>query len=141
MWLTEQRELLRHRADIEFIESKLGKEIAAAKFGVERDRLEGQLSWEVEIPMHEIDRIRTRRLLRKADRLSVPIPTMSDDGHLWRRSHQLGTYALTTEGYAEVRRSIRAEKRERREGALAWAGLFIGVLGALTGLLSVWPSG
>jgi hypothetical protein len=86
----------------------------------------------------QIEAIKTRRLLRKANSLDVPYEYPSEDSPVWERSDQLHAWHLTTIGYSQVRTAIRQERRDRREWALTWAGVIIGIIGSLTGMLAVW---
>jgi len=75
----------------------------------------------------------TRRLLSIAYALMLPTP--QDD--YWERCEVTGYRVLTDEGIHLLRRSIREERKSRREAALAWLAAITGVVGALTGLIAV----
>jgi len=89
----------------------------------------------------EIEAWKTKYWCEIAHKLVVPTPDRSDN-NCWRANRATGCKnILTTKGVQEVRNNIRSEKKEKREGVLAWVGvlgpLVVGVLGALTGLVAV----
>ncbi|TIN26503.1 MAG: hypothetical protein E5Y31_15365 [Mesorhizobium sp.] len=144
MWIPlrikEAVELARHRHRIRQIDRACEMELATAKTSDDRAKAEDRRQWETSLYVDQIEAIKTRRLLRKANSLDVPYEYPSEDGPVWERSPQLHTWHLTTVGYSAVRRAIRQERRDRRESAITWAGVIIGIVGSLTGLLSVWLS-
>jgi len=81
----------------------------------------------------EIERQRalpeTRFLLFEAERFNVR-PPPSDQ---WYREQVDGEWALDPRGLRELRESVAAERRRRREPVVA----YVGVIGALTGLVAV----
>jgi hypothetical protein len=142
MWISlrirEGVEIDAHRRTIRKLDHAYDVELANASTASEREKAEYRRHWETLLYYEQIAEIKTRRLLRKADRLDVPIDYATDDSPLWRRSSQFNSWCLTALGYSEVRKAIRQECKERREGAITWASLVIGIIGSLTGLLSVW---
>jgi len=44
---------------------------------------------------------------------------------------------LTSKGFWELKKLVRQEKRERREGFTIWIAASTGIIGALTGLAAV----
>ena len=72
---------------------------------------------------------RSRALVRQAIRLHIPLPQHSDN-ESWDNFY--GVTMLTTKGYAEVRKSIRQEKKERRE---MWTALVKDVFVPLGGIV------
>lgn len=86
--------------------------------------------------------IATERLVRQAQRLEIPIPPRlfpagSDEGEHWVLGRVTGTYYLKDEARWGLLNKIRAEKNERRTPFITWITLLIGLVGALTGLVSV----
>jgi hypothetical protein len=81
------------------------------------------------------------RLWRK----STPTPFLfepefktKDQGGVWCESEiKSRHYYLSPEGLYQLRSAIRQEQRERRDSASAWIGWSIGLIGALTGLVSM----
>lgn len=151
MWIPrrikEAMEIARSRRAIWRIDRAYNVELAKAKTANDREKAEYGRHWETSLHVDEIETIKTRRLLREANRLDVPYEYPSEASAIWEQSHQLHTWHLTTVGYSEIRKAIRLERKDRREAAITWAGVIIGiigtlagVIGSLTGLLSVWQS-
>ena len=144
MWMplriAEAVEIARNRRAIRQIDRAYGVELAKAKTANDREKVEYGRHFETSLHIDEIEAIKTRRLLRKANSLDVPYEYPSEASSIWERSQQLGTWHLTTIGYSEIRKTIRLERRDRRKLAVTWAGVIIGIIGSLTGLLSVWLS-
>jgi hypothetical protein len=142
MWMPlrigEALEIARHRRMISEIDRACDVELARATTSDDRAKVEGRRHWEASLYVDQIEAIKTRRLLRKANSLDVPYEYPSEDSPVWERSDQLHTWHLTTIGYSQLRKAIRQEGRDRREWAITWAGVIIGIIGSLTGLLSVW---
>lgn len=146
MWIplriTEAVEIARNRRAIRRIDRAYDVDLAEAKTANDREKAEYGRHWETSLHVDEIEAIKTRRLLRKANSLDVPYEYPSESSSIWERSHQLHTWHLTTTGYSQVRKAIRQERKDRREAAITWAGVIIGIIGtlvgSLTGLLSVW---
>ena len=91
----------------------------------------------------ERDQILNRKsisLLDEADYLSLPVPPF-DDKESWESGRRPGTIRLTLHAQSQLRQAIRQEKKDKwsvtafrlKELALP----LIGVLGALSGVLSV----
>ncbi len=92
----------------------------------------------------ELDDIVTADLVRQAQRLRLPVPEYptgsgpdDDENENWRRGWVYGARLLTNAGIAKLRREIRQERKERREGAMTWIAALTGLVGALTGLAAV----
>ncbi|RWM18272.1 MAG: hypothetical protein E5X53_13600 [Mesorhizobium sp.] len=113
-------------------------ELASAKTSDDRAKVEDRRHRETSLYVDQIEATKTRRLLRKANSLDVPYDYPSEDSPVWERSDQLHTWHPTTIGYSQLRKAIRQERRDRREWAITWAGVIIGIIGALTGMLAVW---
>lgn len=83
--------------------------------------------------------ILTRYLRGKADSLLVPMPDLEDPAMYvqveWDKDVTQPRY-LTDEGVRAVQNAIREEQRHRREAFGYWFGIIVGVIGALTGLVS-----
>jgi len=93
----------------------------------------GSESWPV---LEKIDALKTKRFRQIADRLMVPMPE-SKDKELWQDLQYVGGRVLTDKGFWELKKLIRQEKRERREGFVVWLAALTGIIGALTGLAAV----
>lgn len=83
--------------------------------------------------------IQTRYLTRKADSLLVPMPNTDNPSMYveveWDKDPSQPKY-LTDDGLRAVRAAIRDEQRHSREAFGYWFGISVGVIGALTGLVS-----
>lgn len=66
----------------------------------------------------------------------VPLPE-SKDKELWKDLHYAQGRAMTDKGFWEIKKLIRQEKRERREGFVVWLASLTGIIGATTGLAAV----
>lgn len=84
--------------------------------------------------------IQTEYFRNKADVLNVPMPDPSDkemyDSVEWDDDPQQPKY-LTGKGVRSIRAAVREEEKHRREASGYWFGIVVGVIGALTGLISV----
>lgn len=85
----------------------------------------------------------TKRLLRKASRLRVPIPSRytskMEESEDWERSWD-GEWYLSKSAELQLRAVIRQEQKERNETRahwIAWIAAITGLVGAVTGLLAV----
>ncbi|TIP22602.1 MAG: hypothetical protein E5X67_36545 [Mesorhizobium sp.] len=108
---------------------------AAAKTSGDRAEVEEQRHWKTLLHVDQVEAIKTRRLLRKANNFDVPYDYPSEGSPVWERSDQLHTWHLTTIGYSQ-----RSDKSvgTGREWAITWAGVIIGIIGSLTCMLAVW---
>lgn len=87
--------------------------------------------------------ILTRFLRFQADRLGVDLPSTTEQamyGQVEWDDDEAQPYYLTDVGVQLTRDRIRAEKKHRREVAAFWVTSVVGVLGAITGMISVWKS-
>jgi hypothetical protein len=84
----------------------------------------------------EIENLITQRLIRKARRLMLPIPSHNDE-NMWGRCQFSNHYILTEKGITELRAIIRREQKETREMYLPWVAVLFGLVGAITGLLAI----
>ncbi len=118
----------------------------ARQKGASRDQLEGiQQGWwaETDELNEELEALRTRRLLRQAYRLDVPVPPRPTEDHrdeFWVQGSMTGSWHLTQAGINKVRTDIRTEIRARQDTRaywLRWIAAITGLVGALTGLFAV----
>lgn len=83
--------------------------------------------------------LQTAELRRQADRYGVEFPDPLDktlnQRMAWDDDENEPLY-LTSKGMRMAREAIRAEQRHRREVAGYWVGIFVGVVGSITGLLA-----
>jgi hypothetical protein len=81
----------------------------------------------------DINMLMTRGLLRKAKRLSLPIPW--GDKEMWTEDY--GDKYLSTKGAHAIRKNIRDEQKEKRDIYLPWVCAITGLIGSLIGLTSL----
>jgi len=82
------------------------------------------------------------RLTKIAERIEVPLPSFPTTTALgspyWERARHARAYMiLTYEGLTKLRRDIRRERRDRCEFLIRALPAITGIIGALTGLVSV----
>ncbi|TIX02636.1 MAG: hypothetical protein E5V59_00365 [Mesorhizobium sp.] len=133
--IKELLEIDAYRRTIRTLDHAYDVDLANACTPKEREKAEYRHYWETFLYYEQIAEIKTRRLLRKADRLNIPIGCAGDNSPMWRRSSQLNSWILTPLGCSEVQKMIRQEYKDRREHATTWAGV---IVGPLTRLVSVW---
>jgi hypothetical protein len=84
--------------------------------------------------------IQTEYFRNKADVLNVPMPDPSDKGMYdsveWDDDPQQPKY-LTDKGVRSIKAAVREEEKHRREATGYWFGIVVGIIGALTGLISI----
>lgn len=132
--------LQRERASVSRAGNKRYAEAKKSKASREDfEKLHSEERLELDLVDDEINFLETRYLREEAQRLLLAEPafTKEDDGGLWKQSNISGRYYLNQTGIAQLRESIRKEKRGRREAAITWSAAITGIVGALTGLASV----
>jgi hypothetical protein len=102
----------------------------------ELEDLRSEIGSELAPVSEKINALKTSRFRQIANRLMVPLPE-SKDKKLWEDLYYIGGRALTDKGFWELKKLIRQEKRERREGFVVWLAALTGIVGALTGLAAV----
>ena len=84
--------------------------------------------------------IQTEYFRNKADVLNVPMPDPSNkemyDSVEWDDDPQQPKY-LADNGVRSIRAAVREEEKHRREATGYWFGIVVGIIGALTGLISI----
>lgn len=97
--------------------------------------------YELDLIDAEIACLSTCYHISVAEKMALPTPTLSTESDLWEKSDYTGKWYLSNNGIAEIRRSIRTERKEKRENFGFWATMLttmlIGVIGAVTGLIAV----
>ena len=83
----------------------------------------------------DVNLLESRHLLNLARKLYLPIPDYEDENMYDRVFDYL---ILNEKGKLHLRNNIRKEKRERADILLKRVSIFIGLIGALTGLIAVW---
>ena len=93
--------------------------------------------YQVDVWRDEIHALITSYLRSKAQKRLLPFPLRTEESDLWERGYTTGEWYLTNKGITEVRSLIRSEDKERIDFFLKIAGILIGILGAITGLIAV----
>ena len=83
--------------------------------------------------------IQTEYYRRKADALLIQMPDINDKSMYvqveWDKDPKQPRY-LTDEGLRFVRKAVREEQKHTREAGGYWFGIMVGLIGAITGLIS-----
>lgn len=119
--------------------NRIDKSFKKDKKGLSGEQLEilrGEVSSEIWPVYEKIEALKTRRFRQIANRLMIPLPE-SKDKELWTDLQYVEERALTDKGFWELKKLIRQEKRERREGFVVWLAALTGIIGATTGLAAV----
>ena len=108
-----------HKLDKEC--NRIEKNFEKHKKGLSGEQLEllrAEVGSEIWPVFEKIDALKTRRFRQIANRLMVPLPVSKDkeDKELWKDLDYVGGRALTDKGFWELKKLIRQEKQERREG-------------------------
>ena len=78
------------------------------------------------------------KLIRKARRLLIPIPSKIDEREAWSERSPVTDYQfLTAIARRKLWDAIREERNARRDTVVGWITPLIGIIGALTGLVAV----
>jgi hypothetical protein len=85
--------------------------------------------------LEQIDALKSRRFCHIAHTLMMPLPDYNDK-EFWKFLLYEGEQALTDKGLWELKKLIRQEKRERREGVVKWLTALTGVIGAIAGVIA-----
>lgn len=107
-----------------------------AKTSEDKQLLRDEEGSEIIPIQEEIDALQTKRFCQLADKLLVPTPDLKNT-EMWQEKHYSYGRTLTDKGIWEVKKLIRQEKRERREGFVVWLAALTGIIGAITGLAAV----
>ncbi len=85
----------------------------------------------------EMIRLTSFYYLRLANRMLIPVPEFKTEGGVWVESQRTGQYHLTPQALHDLRATIRAEKKARREEWTIWLALGMGLIGTLSGLIAI----
>lgn len=142
----ERWKLKRRLAEVGRTTARLQKQLDARK----ADRSEYQhLEWDeheaIKDIEHGFDYVEGTRLLRLARDLDIELPPHEDDAMWFNDTGESGFMWFTSKGRAHVRKLIDTEKARRFEVKTLWvtkiilplAGVIVGIIGALTGLIAV----
>lgn len=116
------------------------KELDAAGYDEETGQFRSSIEpQEITYGERYLDVIKTMKLRRLADRFHIQMPDESDPENYgsidWDYDHNEPKY-LTGHGLQKLLPLIRAAQKERRDAAGFWFGVTVGLIGALTGLVS-----
>lgn len=135
-------EVIKYRWELRKLENECNKiaepyeKLRKGMSNQELEELRFEIGSELTPVSEKINALKTRRFRQIANRLMVPLPE-SKDKELWEYLPYIGGRALTDKGFWELKKFIRQEKRERREGFVVWLAASTGIIGALTGLAAV----
>ncbi len=133
------------RMDLRSIDRVYHPAIDAARGEGRERKLSGYFA-ERDLVAEELEELRTQQLLRKAHRFDVLIPDMPyqsdrEEDDNWVRGSATGRWLLKGAGRRLIQKQIRDERKSRFEERTRWLALLIsllvGLIGALTGLVSV----
>jgi len=86
--------------------------------------------------VHKRWHLETMRLLRKAFRFHLDVPTGNlKDASVWEDNEALQMPLLIPDAMRRLREGVRAEVKARRDAALAWVTPFIGIVGVMAGTI------
>jgi len=139
-WLREEMRLRKLDESGRAARALYSKEISKLEQGGDWRGMDSLLSlakFEASEYEDEAEEIRSNRLIRRARRLSLPIPPKHEDSDHWWESQYYGTWALTTYGTTELRKAIRQEKKERREVWMAWGGMLVSILSLVVAIIAL----
>jgi hypothetical protein len=112
--------------------------------GNEVARLRSEHQEELAYYYDEREALFTAELMTKARRYRIPGPPSRDETGqttpYWTQSHRTGSWHLTPEGIRVLRDAIRIEegwRRDKRVQLVIWITALTGLIGAITGLVSV----
>ncbi len=129
----ELRKLNKRRDELERL---YAKQKAKAKTAKEIEELGAEIGSEIDPILEEINSLQSKRFCQIAHKLLVPTPDRTNENFWCQRHYDYG-YILTDKGIWEIKKLIRQEKRERREGFVIWLAALTGIIGATTGLAAV----
>lgn len=105
---------------------------------------EAAFAFERQMRIAEIDdavqQLRNNRLIRQARRYSLVLPPFDRKHEGWEESEFTQRWRLTPKAFNELRNAVRAEQKARHEmwqSHIVGIGAATGLIGALTGLISV----
>ncbi len=142
-WIREELKLRKWDRKAQEIRASYAEEIRkldAAKDWNGRNGIISLSAFEASEYEDEAATIRSNRIVRRALRLSLPVPPKVEDSGQWWQSQTYGTWALTNVGTYELRRAIRIEEKERREVWLAWGGMLVSVLSLVVAIIALLKS-
>jgi hypothetical protein len=139
---------LRKHREIQTLECELSKlyrardaaDVRSFRSGGASELAERDWNYEIASIEEAISELRSTRLRLEAIRYDTPLPHRSAEianDPNWSMGINSGVISLTREGRRIVRDSIAREKQSRRAWWAWWMPLVFGLIGAVTGLVSV----
>ena len=122
------------------LEKRFGRMISQAEREGDHEKRESLISellMERGLIDDRINGLESIRIQERAERLGVPIPPLSDK-ESWENGYKPNTIFLSVKARAQLRSEIRKERRERWDWITRIITLLVGLIGAITGLISVW---
>lgn len=137
-WLTYKVELYKAQKELAKCQRPYDKELRVLNKGKNKEKInelwaERQGCCQAE--ELNIEYVITKFLRSRANELGIPLPSY-DDENFWQKDFGL-SYYLTDKGKFETNKKIRLEMKERRDPIIQILAILIGLIGALTGLFSV----
>jgi len=117
------------------LKSEYDNHIAEAENKEKKESLIADEMTFLQLEDQNIGELHTKYLRDMAKTLMVPLPN-SEDESLWDRDGYTAPI-LTEKGIYELNKSIRLEKKEKRDVIFSWLTIIIGLIGALIGLAAV----
>jgi hypothetical protein len=128
---------------------RYGAEISSARA---RKARQDEIEQIMILEMHEVDEVldgisfcHSVYLRLQAERLDIPVPQFVAGGGLgsenWTQSEFTGKYRLSDHARHVLREKIALAMKEQREKWTWWIPIIFGLIGSLTGFLSVMRSG
>jgi hypothetical protein len=139
-WLREELKIRKWDRKAQSIRASFSEDIHRAHAAREWDKRNDLLStadFEASQYEDEAAEIRSNRLVRRARRLSLPVPRKHEDSEHWWQSQTYGTWALTDVGFADLRRAVRLEERERRDVWLTCGGMLVSILSLVVAIIAL----
>lgn len=131
-WIEDRLEERRLESQIRAVNKRFADERATDESHAEY--LDSEWREEIKPLYDQLGYSVTRRLVAEAERRGLPVP---QDASSWIEPDEWANHGryLTKEARTSLKRAIRDDFRQ---GVTWWFGLLIGLIGALTGLISVY---
>ena len=84
--------------------------------------------------------VTTRYLVKRANRLQVPVPERTENGEWIESQYHPGRYHLAPDALHKLRSDVRSEFRARLDWWIVGVSLAIGLLGAATAFVSAFKA-
>jgi hypothetical protein len=134
-----RRKVKRLHQEREKLSRTFDAEIRAATEAKDRERvqsLHSEMGHELGMVGSEIQLEQHKYITKHANLLLVPLPPFKSEGGEWEELYAFGSWILTPQALAHLRREVRQERRERIEMVFLWPASFIGFVGGIVGIVS-----